>query len=432
MAEAKPHTPERVRVAICGGGIGGLTMAAVLRRLDISYVVLERYAQITPQGAGISLAPNCLRALDQLGIFEKLAKHSQALREVHIYKNDEFWGSQKFGMTNEAFGYYVHKIERHQFHHLLLEAAGGNDVVRLGFNVNDIVDEENAPYAIVRAEDGREVHADIIVGADGIRSYTRRVLAEKSGMKATNTIRFTGRVHMSGYTKPLTHLTTKDEGVAHWMLYDDAILTTWPCKDNRQWFIGVAAAKLKPGEQPDRSVWKGATKDTINEVYGERFHPFGEESKMKSIVDASERVIASNVFMELDVPHMVKGRIMLVGDAAHSMTSFFGQGGCQAIEDAVELGNALYEHFHLNDPTAFDRYSEVRQKRASDLVQFSDNFAKVHTARLPYGLGPLVRKILYKYVPTSIWVWYFNWLFNYQPVIKYPLLDLPAGQATSA
>lgn len=177
MAEAKPHTPERVRVAICGGGIGGLTMAAVLRRLDISYVVLERYAQITPQGAGISLAPNCLRALDQLGIFEKLAKHSQALREVHIYKNDEFWGSQKFGMTNEAFGYYVHKIERHQFHHLLLEAAGGNDVVRLGFNVNDIVDEENAPYAIVRAEDGREVHADIIVGADGIRSYTRRVVS---------------------------------------------------------------------------------------------------------------------------------------------------------------------------------------------------------------------------------------------------------------
>lgn len=45
---------------------------------------------------------------------------------------------------------------------------------------------------------------------------------------------------MSGYTNPLTHLTTKDEGVAHWMLYDDAILTTWPCKDNRQWFIGVA------------------------------------------------------------------------------------------------------------------------------------------------------------------------------------------------
>lgn len=61
-------------------------------------------------------------------------------------------------------------------------------------------------------------------------------------MKAVNTIRFSGRVHMSGYTKPLQHLETKDEGVGHWMLYDDAIFTTWPCIDNRQWFIGVAVS----------------------------------------------------------------------------------------------------------------------------------------------------------------------------------------------
>lgn len=59
-------------------------------------------------------------------------------------------------------------------------------------------------------------------------------------MEGVNTIRFSGRVHMSGYTKPLRHLSTEDEGVAHWMLYDDAILTTWPCGDNRQWFIGVS------------------------------------------------------------------------------------------------------------------------------------------------------------------------------------------------
>ncbi|KAK2746043.1 hypothetical protein FQN57_003383 [Myotisia sp. PD_48] len=424
-------TPEHYNVAICGGGIGGLTLAAVLRRLDISYVVLERYQQITPQGAGISLAPNCLRALDQLGIFEKLSKHSQALEKVNIYRNNDFWGAQDFGMTKQSFGYHIHKMERHQFHYFLLEAAGGNEVVKLGFNVNGIEDDEDAPHAIIKAEDGRTVHADIVVGADGIRSFARRVLAEKSGMTATNTIRFSGRVHMSGYTKPLTHLSTKDEATAHWMLYDDAILTTWPCKDNRQWFIGVAAANLKPGEQPDRSVWKGATTKTVNDVYGERFHPFGKQSKMSSIVDASERVIASNVFQELEVPHMVKGRIVLVGDAAHSMTSFFGQGGCQAIEDAVELGNALHEHFHMNDETAFEKYSDSRQKRAKDLVNFSENFAKVHTARLPYGLGPFVRKVLYKYVPTSIWVWYLDWLFSYQPTVKYPLLDPSTPQPIS-
>ena len=70
--------------------------------------------------------------------------------------------------------------------------------------------------------------------------------------------------------------------MGHWMLYDDSILTTWPCKENRQWFIGVKRAELAPGETPDRSVWKGATADTVNEVYGAQFHPFGRDSTVKS------------------------------------------------------------------------------------------------------------------------------------------------------
>lgn len=176
MADNTKAAPEHVKVAIIGGGIGGLTLAAALRRLQIPFVVLERYAEITPQGAGISLAPNCLRAMEQLGIFEKIKKNSQELHKVHIYKNNEFWGAQNFGATKDAFGYYVHKMERHHFHYLLLEAAGGNDAIRLGFQVNGIIDEPNAPYAIVKAEDGREIRADIVVGADGIRSYARRAV----------------------------------------------------------------------------------------------------------------------------------------------------------------------------------------------------------------------------------------------------------------
>lgn len=48
----------------------------------------------------------------------------------------------------------------------------------------------------------------------------------------------------------------------------------------------------------------------------------------------------------------------------------------------------------------------------------------VHTARLPYGLGPFVRKVLYKYVPVSVWLWCLNWMYSYQPTIKYPLANV--------
>lgn len=100
---------------------------------------------------------------------------------------------------------------------------------------------------------------------------------------------------MSGYTKPLQHLTANDLGIAHWMLYDDSILTTWPCQENRQWFIGVKRAELAPGETPDRSVWKGATADTVNGVYGERFHPFGRCSTVKSSTPPVSLVVLESI-----------------------------------------------------------------------------------------------------------------------------------------
>lgn len=67
-------------------------------------------------------------------------------------------------------------------------------------------------------------------------------MARQAGQDAVNSIKFTGRVHMSGYTEPLAHLGPAEGGVATWMLYDRSMLTTWPCKDNSQWFIGVIVA----------------------------------------------------------------------------------------------------------------------------------------------------------------------------------------------
>ncbi|EAU39564.1 predicted protein [Aspergillus terreus NIH2624] len=275
-------TLPNVSVAIIGAGIGGLTLGAFLRRLGIPFVILERTAVLTPLGAGISLAPNCLAALEQLGLYETIRQNAQELRGINVYREKRCWGTIDFGLAKQWFGYNVLSIERYEFHRYLYEAAGGAGVVQLGWDVARIEGLENADGDLrVISADGREVHTDIVVGADGIRSVTRRILSRSMGLQPENTIRFTGRVHMSGYTKPLSHLSTTDLGIGHWMLYNDCILTTWPCKENRQWFIGVKAAP--PDEKsPDRSVWKGATSDTVNAVYGSRFHPFGEDGTVEA------------------------------------------------------------------------------------------------------------------------------------------------------
>lgn len=231
------------KVVIIGGGLGGLTLGAILRRLNIPFVILERSSAITPNGAGISLAPNCLRVLDQLGLYPAIQRDGQRLNKILVHKENVLWRELNFGLSEANFGYPVYSIERHLFHRMLHEAAGGAKHVWLDAKVVNIEDNKMNDYVEVTAADGRKVRGEVVVGADGIRSITRRILARNAGMKEANTIKFTGRIHMSGYTAPLKHLSDQELGVGNWLFYNDSILTTWPCKENRQWFIGVKVSR---------------------------------------------------------------------------------------------------------------------------------------------------------------------------------------------
>ncbi|KJZ78294.1 hypothetical protein HIM_02332 [Hirsutella minnesotensis 3608] len=403
-------------VIIAGAGIGGLTLAAICNQVGISFKVLERTEVLTPVGAGISLSPNALHVLDQLGIYDTLLQTSQKLRTIQIWRNQTKWNSLSLETIEPTYGYPVMSTERHAFHRLLYAAAGAEKNVVLNAKVVDVIDTPGEPVRVV-LEDGKEYRGHIVVGADGIRSAIRRALLRKNGMNQGNTIQFSGRVHFSGYTKPLENCGPAELGVGNWMLYDQATMTTWPCKDNRQWFIGVKPAE---GEvDKNRSIWGSITTADINKFYGRAYHPFAEKKQFGSIVDKSERVIASNVFQEVDFPSMYDGRVALLGDAAHSMTSFFGQGGCQAIEDAAVLGNLLAENRASLDNAheLLELYAKTREPRTRDLSRFSDRFAMLHMARMPYGLGPIVRWLLYRLVPAWIWVWYLGWLYGHQPEV---------------
>jgi salicylate hydroxylase len=108
------------------------------------------------------------------------------------------------------------------------------------------------------------------------------------------------------------------------------------------------------------------------------------------------------------------------------MTSFFGQGGCQAIEDAAELANALQNALAIDStsayagdmPAALREFGNSREARAKSVAGFSASYARLFTANLPFGMGPFVRKMVYTYVPSRAWLWWLSWLYGYQPVIK--------------
>ncbi|EHA19293.1 hypothetical protein ASPNIDRAFT_38712 [Aspergillus niger ATCC 1015] len=370
------------QVLIVGGGIGGLTLAAMCRRIGVSCRVLERSAALEPVGAGISLAPNALRALDQIGLYDYVRQEGQPVRKIRVYRNQTQWSEIDFQWLERTFGYPVYSVERHGFHRRLYDAAGGSETVILGAEVAKVIPpQEEAEGVSVVLKDGRRYTGNVLVGADGVRSVVRRALMAtinsppgQSGAvgedeDAADVIQFTGR-----------------------------------------------PSKLK---DPNRSVWKHADHNTINQVYGSEYHPFAPDFHFRDVVKHAERVVASDVFHQTTFPPMAAGRIAMLGDASHAMTSFFGQGACQAIEDATELASALgmIDVRPTDAETILQGYRHSRERRGRDLVVFSDRFALLHTGRLLGSWGPFVRQMVYTWMPLWGWKWALQWLYGHQPTL---------------
>ena len=113
-----------IQVLIVGGGIGGLTLAAICQKLGISCLVLERTLKLTPQGAGISLAPNALKALDQLGLYGEICKHGQKLDKILIHRNETKW--RELDYTWYFWGQWalLHRLLTHSQREFLIRLSG--------------------------------------------------------------------------------------------------------------------------------------------------------------------------------------------------------------------------------------------------------------------------------------------------------------------
>ncbi|ELS58921.1 FAD-dependent monooxygenase [Streptomyces viridochromogenes] len=360
---------------VVGGGIGGLAAAIGLRRIGWEVTVVERASTLEDAGAGISLAANGLRALDELSVGEAVRDASRGQYSGGTRTPEGRWLARMDGAVLEkAVGTPIMGIPRSTLHRLLREALP-TEALLIGSEAGSV--RQIGP-GTVRVRCGDTVRdADLVVAADGIGSKVRSVLFPAHPGPV-----YSGSTVLRAITEQAVELRTDFE-------------LTW----------GRGAEFGHIAFRDGRAEWHAV----LNLPAGARFaDPLAElrrrfrnwHDPIPALIDATRpaAVLHHDVNeIRTPLPSYTVGRIALLGDAAHAMTPNLGQGACQALEDAVTLAASL-----ATEPTvdaALARYDAERRPRSQAVARAARQAGRMGQ-QLSHPLAVTLRNTAMRLTPS--------------------------------
>ncbi|KAG0303153.1 hypothetical protein BGZ98_006955 [Dissophora globulifera] len=365
------------KVLIVGAGLGGITLALLLERINIEYEIFERAPVVKPLGAAMSIGPNILPLFEQLGMVDDIMKLALPGRTMKVFNEnmDLIGQTQNTAFMEERCGYPPIMFSRPDFYRLLLSKIPPG---RIHFNKRVLSVGQSDTGALIRCADGWTHEGDLVIGADGAYSAVRQSLY--------------GRLEKEG---KLPKSDTQSLNVG----YSCMVGTTLPqdpekypiLKDNFANF-GVVVAEGKP-----HSV-KSAFRTLIVFITGYfpvaqvRDHkvPFG--GTLGDLIDATPKELISKVHLEEKLfETWTNGRIALIGD-----------GAINAMQDAVIVANCLYEMKSSSGrdiELALQDYKAQRYPHAKKQVHISALVGKVLYGQSKFE--KFMRKAVFNWLPTS-------------------------------
>jgi 2-polyprenyl-6-methoxyphenol hydroxylase-like FAD-dependent oxidoreductase len=355
-----------MRAVVVGAGIGGLATAIALERAGVEPIVIERAPELHEAGFGLVLSANAVTALRSLGLLDGVAARGTRVRRAEI-RNPR--GDLLTLIDYEALGWETYGILRAELQRVMVEVAT-TERLRLGTTCVNVTEDGQ-----VFVEGGDPVIADIVVGADGIRSAVRRSLFGEEPL------RYGGHRAWRAGTR-FDDERTRDRFVEVWGVGGG--FGFGPAGAGRvYWYCFEAVPEGAPAPERPR--------EELLRRYGAWFDP------IPALIASTDHDAIEPTFTYDRPPRRAWGRghVTLLGDAAHPMKPNIGQGAAQSLEDAVVLGSYVTE---TADPEqALRAYERRRRRRANAVVRASRQAgwaAEVHSQ-----LGARVRDAVMKALP---------------------------------
>jgi salicylate hydroxylase len=336
-------------IAIIGGGIGGLSAALSLLDAGVDVHVYERARTISEIGAGIAVSPNATRILYRLGLAPALERSGMKTLAWHDRRWDDgrtLLCSPIAGAMETAFGFPLYHMHRADLINALFRALPP-ERVHTGHTFKTVVEHGNQVEA--EFENGALIHADALVGADGIHSTVRELLFGPEEPRFTGCDAYRGLVPA--------------ERVAHLDLERTAQVWMGPGKHFLHVYVRddlINFVALLEQDAWTKESWseRGEVADVLAAFEG--WHP-----QVRAIMSAVDETYLWGLFDRKPMPRWSVGRVTLLGDACHPMLPAKAQGAAQAIEDGAMLAACLSSNGARDIPAALRRYEALRLARTA-------------------------------------------------------------------
>ncbi|MGV3129693.1 FAD-dependent monooxygenase [Staphylococcus simulans] len=360
-----------MKIAIVGGGIGGLTAAALLHEQDHEVHVFEQQEEIKEVGAGIGIGGNVLEKLGNHYMAKGIKNAGQVIKEMEIL-DDKGHTLNKAVMKKGT----VNLTLARQTLIEIIASYVPDSVIHTGTKIINLV--QNSSKVTLTTEQGEAHHFDLCIAADGLHSIIRQQVNPKAK------VNYQGYTCFRGLVEDIS-LTQQHTAKEYWGAKGRVGIV--PLLNNKAyWFIAVNAKQGDP-------KFKDFTKPYIQAYYNH--YP----NEVRRILDQQSEtgIIRHDIYDLTPMQSFVYGRTLLLGDAAHATTPNMGQGAGQAMEDAIVLTNCLSKYDFRE---ALSRYDALRVKHTGKVIKRSRSIGK--KAQYQNGLMIGLRNFVLKRIPSKL------------------------------